>query len=169
MTNYSNDKTRRGQSYREWKVNFNPTSDECIARGRTHDLLLKVTGLVEETRLISPSHEPIFRAMTQGKDHPSKYWYGNIPIVMIEPYGSRGYHYSGLHYYKLPAIISPYGTCNGHKTQSLLFVRSLNHGVLKQIETRIHEALPHFPDRYHVSVEEREIAEAENQKMFWGN
>ena len=58
-------------TYKEWKVDYDPTSDECIARGRTHRLLLEVSGLVEHTLRNSDRHNAILSAITTGKDHPS--------------------------------------------------------------------------------------------------
>ena len=150
--------TSHNLTYKEWKVDYDPTSDECIARGRTHRLLLEVSGLVEHTRRNSDRHNAILSAIATGKDHPSNYMYGSIPIVMIEPYGAQVYEFPGLKLYKLPKILSPYGTCNGFETQSLLCVRQLNAGVLAEIEAKVSAALPNLPDRYHVTPEERKSA-----------
>ena len=46
----------KGLTYRQWKVDYDPLCDECIARGRTHDLLRSITGLIEETGRPSAQH-----------------------------------------------------------------------------------------------------------------
>ena len=35
----------KGLTYRQWKVDYDPLCDECIARGRTHDLCRSITCL----------------------------------------------------------------------------------------------------------------------------
>ena len=81
MKQFPTNITQRHQTYKQWKVDYDPTSDECIARGRTHRLLLKVTGLVEYTKRGSSCHDAILRTIKTGKDHPSKYMYTNIPAM----------------------------------------------------------------------------------------
>ena len=148
----------KGLTYRQWKVDYDPLCDECIARGRTHDLLRSVTELIEETRRPSIRHDAILKKMGGANDHASFYWYGKIPVVMVEPYGRQDFEFDGIEYLRLPDALAPYGTCNGHETQSLLCVHSVNKNVLDQIQEKISEALPSLPDRYSVSEEERDAA-----------
>ena len=37
----------KGLTYRQRYVDYDPLSDECIARGRTHDCLLSISNLIE--------------------------------------------------------------------------------------------------------------------------
>jgi len=157
-----------GPTYRQWKVDYDPLSDECIARGRTHDLFLAISGLVEEIRKPSERHYALFRKLTGAKDHPSSYWYGKIPILMVEPYGDREYEFDRVAHIRLPKRISPYGTCNGFKSQSLLCASTVHKNALVQIKEKIQEALPSLPDRYFVSEEERDLAKSLNPKDYQG-
>jgi hypothetical protein len=158
----------KGLTYRQWKVDYDPLCDECIARGRTHDLLLSITELIEETQRPSKQHIAILKKLGGAKDHASFYWYGNIPVVMVEPYGRQDFEFDGIEYLRLPDAIAPYGTCNGHATQSLLCVHSVNKNVLDQIQEKIAEALPSLPDRYSVSEEERDAARKRDTKAKGG-
>lgn len=147
-----------GQTYRECKVDYDALSDECISRGRTHDILIRISGLVEEIQLPSREHKAILKKLGGVDCHSSHYWYGNIPVVMVEPYGRQNYNFAGIRCLRLPAALSPYGTCNGHETQSLLCVHAANKVVIDQIQAKIAVALPGLPDRYSVSEEERNEA-----------
>jgi hypothetical protein len=158
----------KGLTYRQWKVDYDPLCDECIARGRTHDLLLSITELIEETQRPSKQHIAILKKLGGAKDHASFYWYGNIPVVMVEPYGRQDFEFDGIEYLRLPDALAPYGTCNGHETQSLLCVHSVNKNVLDQIQEKIAEALPSLPDRYSVSEEERDAARKRDTKAKGG-
>lgn len=157
-----------GQTYRQSYVDYDALSDECIARGRTHDNLTRISGLLEETRLPSKDHEAILKKLGGAKDHTSFYWYGRIPVVMVEPYGRQDHEFVGIEYYQLPGALCPYGTCNGHETQSLLCVHAVNRTVLDQIRAKIADALPSLPDRYSVSEEERATAKARIGKSEGG-
>ena len=158
----------KGLTYRQWKVDYDPLCDECIARGRTHDLFRSITGLIEETRRPSVQHDAILKKLGGAKDHASFYWYGNIPVVMVEPYGRQDFEFDGIEYLRLPDALAPYGTCNGHETQSLLCVHAVNRTVLDQIRAKIADALPSLPDRYSVSEEERANAKARFGKSEGG-
>ena len=158
----------QGLTYRQWKVDYDPLSDECIARGRTHDLLCSITGLIEETKRPSKQHIAILKKLGGAKDHASFYWYGKIPVVLVEPYGRQDFDFDGVEYLRLPDALAPYGTCNGHETQSLLCVHSANKNVLDQIQEKITEALPSLPDRYSVSEEERDAARKRGTKAKGG-
>ena len=148
----------KGLTYRQYKEGYDPISDECIAACRTHDILCNIIGIVEETRRPSRRHNAIFKKLGGAKDHPSYYWYGNIPMVMVEPYGRQDYEFDGIDYLRLPKIISPYGVFVGDRTQSLLCVNAVNKNVLIQIKEKIRVALPNLPDPYSVSEEERDLA-----------
>ena len=157
-----------GQTYRQRYVDYDPLCDECIARGRTHDLFRSITGLIEETRRPSVRHDAILKKLGGAKDHASFYWYGNIPVVMVEPYGRQDFEFDGIEYLRLPDALAPYGTCNGHASQSLLCVHAVNRTVLDQIRAKIADALPSLPDRYSVSEEERANAKARIGKSEGG-
>jgi hypothetical protein len=157
-----------GQTYRQSYVYYDPLSDECIARGRTFDNLIRISGLLEEIRLPSKEHKAILKKLRCAYDHASFYWYGKIPVVMIEPYGRQDYEFVGIEYLRLPGALSPYGTCNGHETQSLLCVHAANKIVLDQIQEKIAVALPSLPDRYFVSEEERRAVEKWHSKSKGG-
>ena len=126
-----------GQTYRQRYVDYDPLSDECIARGRTYDNLIRISGLLEEIRLPSKEHNAIAKKLRGANDHSSFYWYKGIPVVMVEPYGWQDYEFVGIEYLRLPIALSPYGTCNGHETQSLLCVHAANKIVLDQIQEKI--------------------------------
>ena len=126
-----------GQTYRQRYVDYDPLSDECIARGRTYDNLIRISGLLEEIRLPSKEHDAILKKLRGANDHASFYWYKGIPVVMVEPYGWQDYEFVGIEYLRLPIALSPYGTCNGHETQSLLCVHAANKIVLDQIQEKI--------------------------------
>lgn len=158
----------KGLTYRQWKVDYNPSSDECIARGRTFDNLIRISGLLEEIRLPSKAHKAILKKLGGAKDHASFYWYGKIPAVLVEPYGRQDFDFDGVEYLRLPDALAPYGTCNGHETQSLLCVHSVNKNVLAQIQGKIAEALSSLPDRYFVSDEERDLAKKLHPKAKGG-
>lgn len=158
----------KGLTYRQWKVDYDPLSDECIARGRTHDLLRSITELIEETRRPSKQHNAILKKLGGANDHASFYWYGKIPVVMVEPYVRQDFEFDGIEYLRLPDALAPYGTCNGHETQSLLCVHSVNKNVLAQIQGKIAEALSSLPDRYFVSDEERDLAKKLHPKAKGG-
>ena len=158
----------RGATYRQSYVDYDPLCDECIARGRTHDLFLSITGLIEETGRPSAQHNAILKKMGGVNGHASFYWYGKIPVVMVEPYGRQDFEFDGIEYLRLPEALAPYGTCNGHETQSLLCVHSVNKNVLDQIQEKISEALPSLPDRYSVSEEERDAAKKRDTKAKGG-
>lgn len=147
-----------GLTYRQIYVDFDPLCDECIARGRTHDLLRSITEVIEETRRPSSRHNAILKKIGGANDHASFYSYEKIPVVLIEPYGRQDFEFDGIEYLRLPDALAPYGTCNGHETQSLLCVHSVNKNVFAQIQEKIAEALPSLPDRYSVSEEERDAA-----------
>ena len=125
------------QTYRQRYVDYDPLSDECIARGRTYDNLIRISGLLEEIRLPSKEHNAIAKKLRGANDHSSFYWYKGIPVVMVEPYGWQDYEFVGIEYLRLPIALSPYGTCNGHETQSLLCVHAANKIVLDQIQEKI--------------------------------
>ena len=147
----------RGATYRQSYVDYDPLCDECIARGRTHDCLLSISNLIEETRIPSKQHRAILKKLGIANDHASFYWYGKIPVVMVEPYGRQDYEFDGIEYLRSPEALSSYGTCNGHETQSLLCVHAVNKIVLTQIKEKIRVASPSLPDRYFVSEEERNL------------
>ena len=126
-----------GQTYRQRYVDYDPLSDECIARGRTYDNLIRISGLLEEIRLPSKEHNAIAKKLRGANDHSSFYWYKGIPVVMVEPYGRQDYEFVGVECRKLPGALSSYGTCNGHETQSLLCVHAANKIVLDQIQEKI--------------------------------
>ena len=126
-----------GQTYRQRYVDYDPLSDECIARGRTYDNLIRISGLLEEIRLPSKEHNAIVKKLRGANDHSSFYWYKVIPVVMVEPYGLQDYEFAGIEFLRLPIALSPYGTCNGHETQSLLCVHAANKIVLDQIQEKI--------------------------------
>ena len=157
-----------GQTYRQRYVDCDPLSGDCIARGRTHDNFLGISGLLEETRRPSKEHKAILKKLGGVECHASFYWYGNIPVVTVEPYGRQVYEFDGIEYLELPGALSPYGTCNGHETQSLLCVHAANKIVLDQIQEKIRVALPSLPDRYFVSEEERNDAEKQYFKSKGG-
>ena len=157
-----------GQTYRQSYVYYDPLSDECIARGRTFDNLIRISGLLEEIRLPSKEHDAILKKLRGANDHASFYWYKGIPVVMVEPYGQQDHEFDGIEYLELPGALSPYGTCNGHETQSLLCVHAANKIVLDQIQEKIRVALPSLPDRYFVSEEERNDAEKQYFKSKGG-
>ena len=125
------------QTYRQRYVDYDPLSDECIARGRTYDNLIRISGLLEEIRLPSKEHNAIAKKLRGANDHSSFYWYKGIPVVMVEPYGWQDYEFVGIEYLRLPIALSPYGNCNGHETQSLLCVHAANKIVLDQIQEKI--------------------------------
>lgn len=157
-----------GQTYRQRYVDYDALSDECISRGRTHNNLISISGLLEEIRLPSKDHRAILKKLGGVNDHVSFYWYGKIPVVMVEPYGRRDHEFVGIEYLQLPGALSPYGTCNGHASQSLLCVHSVNRTVLDQIRAKIVDALPSLPDRYSVSEEERNEAKKRYLKSEGG-
>ena len=157
-----------GQTYRQRYVYYDPLSDECIARGRTFDNLIRITELIEEIRRPSKQHNAILKKLGGANDHASFHWYGNIPVVMVEPYGRQGFEFDGIEYFRLPEALAPYGTCNGHETQSLLCVHAANKIVCDQIQEKIAVALPSLPDRYFVSEEERNAAEKWHSKSKGG-
>tara|TARA_B110000977_G_scaffold114908_1_gene148558 strand:- start:22 stop:537 length:516 start_codon:yes stop_codon:yes gene_type:complete len=157
-----------GQTYRQRYVDHDPLSDGCISRGRRHDNFIGISGLIEEIRRPSKEHNAILKKLRGVTDHASFYWYGNIPVVMVEPYGRQVYEFDGIEHLELPGASSPYGTCNGHETQSLLCVHAANKIVLEQIEKKIAVALPSLPDRYFVSEEERNNAEKQHFKSKGG-
>jgi hypothetical protein len=157
-----------GQTYRQRYVDHDPLSDKCISRGRRHDNVLGISGLIEEIRIPSKEHKAILKKLGGVECHASFYWYGNIPVVMVEPYGRQVYEFDGIEHLELPGASSPYGTCNGHETQSLLCVHAANKIVLEQIEKKIAVALPSLPDRYFVSAEERNNAEKQHFKSKGG-
>ena len=72
-----------GQTYRQRYVDYDPLSDECIARGRTYDNLIRISGLLEEIRLPSKEHDAILKKLRGANDHASFYWYKGIPVVMV--------------------------------------------------------------------------------------
>ena len=125
------------QTYRQRYVDYDPLSDKCIARGRKYDNLIHISGLLEEIRLPSKEHDAILKKLRGANDHASFYWYKGIPVVMVEPYGWQDCEFAGIEYLKLPIALSPYGTCNGHETQSLLCVHAANKIVLDQIQEKI--------------------------------
>lgn len=147
----------KGLTYRQRYVDYDPLSDECIARGRTHDCLLSISNLIEETRIPSKQHRAILKKLGIANDHASFYWYGKIPVVIVEPYGRQDYKFDGIEFFRLPEALSSYGTCNGHETQSLLCVHAVNKSVLTQITEKIRMAESNLPDRYFVSKEERNL------------
>ena len=126
-----------GQTYRQRYVDYDPLSDKCIARGRKHDNLIRISGLLEEIRRPSKEHNAISKKSRPANDHVSFYCYKGIPVVMVEPYGRQDYEFVGIEYLRLPIALSPYGTCNGHETQSLLCVHAANKIVLDQIQEKI--------------------------------
>tara|TARA_R110002153_G_scaffold105258_1_gene243571 strand:- start:146 stop:664 length:519 start_codon:yes stop_codon:yes gene_type:complete len=158
----------KGLTYCQWKVDYDPLSDECIARGRTHDLLVSINGLIEETRRPSARHNAILKQLGGANAHASFYWYGKIPVVMVEPYGRQDFEFDEIEYFRLPEDLAPYGTCNGHETQSLLCVHAVNKIVLTQIQEKIRVALPSLPDRYSVSEEERDAEKKRHPRAKGG-
>ena len=158
----------KGLTYRQWKVDYDPLSDECIARGRTHDCLLSISSLIEETRRPSKQHLAMLKKLGIANDHASFYWYGKIPVVMVEPYGRQDYEFDGIEYLRSPEALSSYGTCNGHETQSLLCVHAANKIVLTQIKEKIWMALPSLPHRYFVSEEELNFEKQRYRKAKGG-
>ncbi|MDB0001101.1 hypothetical protein OAB28_01855 [Amylibacter sp.] len=158
----------KGLTYRQRYVDYDPLSDECIAQGRTHDYLLSISNLIEETRIPSKQHRAILKKLGVANDHASFYWYGKIPVVMVEPYGRQDYEFIGIEYFRLPKALSPYGTCNDHETQSLLCVHAVNKSVLTQIVEKIRVALPSLPDRYFVSEEELNLVKQRYRRAKGG-
>lgn len=157
-----------GQTYRQRYVDHDPLSDECISCGRRHDNLIGISGLIEEIRIPSKEHKAILKKLGGVNYHASFYWYGKIPVVMVEPYGRQVYEFDGIEHLELPGALSPSGTCNGHETQSLLCVHAANKIVLDQIQAKIEVALPGLRDRYFVSEEERNDAEKWHSKLKGG-
>ena len=152
----------RRKTYKEWKVDYDPLSDECIARDRTFKLLLAVSELKEYSGWDLSKHEPIKELIKSGFDHVTFFSYGVIPVVMIEPYGTTEYEFSGLELLKLHKEISPYGVCNGYETQSILCVKQINRKVLLEIRDKIEASLVHLPERNVVTQDERDAAKLAN-------
>jgi len=138
-----------GNSYKFRKIDYDPLSDECIARYRRLKLFENTSGLVEEARIPSFRHCEIFEKITYGYDHGSSWWLVldnfRIPFYMIEPYAKYEFNIDGLKYHEVPNNIAPYGGVNRFvkeirkepDTTSYLFVKTAHYRHLLDVMARL--------------------------------
>ena len=138
-----------GNSYKFSRIDYDPLSDECIARYRRLKLFENTSGLVEETRIPSFRHCEIFEKITYGYDHSSSWWLLldniKIPFFMIEPYGEYRFDIDGLKYHEVPNNIAPYGGVSIARegkirvpdTTAYLFVKTAHYRHLLDVMARL--------------------------------
>jgi len=160
-------------SYKASRIDYNPLSDESIARYRRLKLFESASRLVEETRIPSFDHCEIFEKITHGYDHESSWWlvFDNfrVPFYMMEPYGQYEFEIDGLEYHEVPKNIAPYGGVNrfikGDRkepdTTSYLFVKTAHYRHLLDVMARLEAKAKSEP--YFNSVTEKDRREAKRR------
>jgi len=168
-TEFCEDRT----SYKASRIDYNPLSDESIARYRRLKLFESASRLVEETRIPSFDHCEIFEKITHGYDHESSWWlvFDNfrVPFYMMEPYGQYEFEIDGLEYHEVPKNIAPYGGVNrfikGDRkepdTTSYLFVKTAHYRHLLDVMARLEAKAKSEP--YFNSVTEKDRREAKRR------
>jgi len=168
-TEFCEDRT----SYKARRIDYNPLSDESIARYRRLKLFESASRLVEETRIPSFRHCEIFEKITHGYDHESSWWLVldnfRVPFYMMEPYGQYEFEIDGLEYHEVPKNIAPYGGVNrfikGDRkepdTTSYLFVKTAHHRHLLDVMARLEAKAKSEP--YFNSVTEKDRREAKRR------
>ena len=168
-TEFCEDRT----SYKASRIDYNPLSDESIARYRRLKLFESASRLVEETRIPSFRHCEIFEKITHGYDHESSWWlvFDNfrVPFYMMEPYGQYEFEIDGLEYHEVPKNIAPYGGVNrfikGDRkepdTTSYLFVKTAHYRHLLDVMARLEAKAKSEP--YFNSVTEKDRREAKRR------
>ena len=96
------------ETYKEWKVDYSPLSDECIARDRTFKLLLALSEL--KNILVDFQNTNLFELMVRLRPYYIFQLWCNSGCH-IEPYARHSMN-SCLEL-KLHKAISPYGARNG--------------------------------------------------------
>ena len=160
-------------SYKASRIDYDPLSDECIARYRRLKLFENTSGLVEETRIPSFRHCEIFEKISLGFDHPSSWWLAlnkfRIPFFMIEPYGEYEFQIDGLKYCEVPKNIAPYGAINRlierekrePDTTAYLFVKTAHYRHLVDVINRLEATAKSAP--YFKSVTAKDRREAKRR------
>ena len=160
-------------SYKAARIDYDPLSDECIARYRRLKLFENTSDLVEETRIPSFRHCEIFEKIINGYDHPSSWWLLldniKIPFFMIEPYGEYEFDIEGLKYHQVPKNIAPYGGINrfikGNRmepdTTAYLFVKTAHYRHLVYVIGRLEAVSKSEP--YFNSVTEKDRRKAKKR------
>ena len=168
-TEFCEDRT----SYKARRIDYNPLSDESIARYRRLKLFESASRLVEETRIPSFRHCEIFEKITHGYDHESSWWLVldnfRVPFYMMEPYGQYEFEIDGLEYHEVPKNIAPYGGVNrfikGDRkepdTTSYLFVKTAHYRHLLDVMARLEAKAKSEP--YFNSVTEKDRREAKRR------
>ena len=168
-TEFCEDRT----SYKASRIDYNPLSDESIARYRRLKLFESASRLVEETRIPSFDHCEIFEKITHGYDHESSWWLVfdtfRVPFYMMEPYGQYEFEIDGLEYHEVPKNIAPYGGVNrfikGDRkepdTTSYLFVKTAHYRHLLDVMARLEAKAKSEP--YFNSVTEKDRREAKRR------
>lgn len=168
-TEFCEDRT----SYKASRIDYNPLSDESIARYRRLKLFESASRLVEETRIPSFRHCEIFEKITHGYDHESSWWLVldnfRVPFYMMEPYGQYEFEIDGLEYHEVPKNIAPYGGVNrfikGDRkepdTTSYLFVKTAHYRHLLDVMARLEAKAKSEP--YFNSVTEKDRREAKRR------
>ena len=168
-TEFCEDRT----SYKASRIDYDPLSDECIARFRRLRIFEKASGLVQETRIPSFRHCEIFEKITHGYDHESSWWLVldnfRIPFYMMEPYGQYEFEIDGLKYHEVPKNIAPYGAINrfikGDRrepdTTSYLFVKTAHYRHLVDVIKRLEATAKSAP--YFKSVTAKDRREAKRR------
>jgi len=162
-TDTENNFKDRYLSYLECYVYHAPLKDETIARFRRFNAFVQATGFDEYLVDAPSNHDEISDLVTQ-RDHTSRWFLGNVPFFMTEPYNPEIKNINGLVYFVVPQNIAPYcGDFCTHKncdarTKSILYTKAVYLRHLKEVKKRLISAASNMPNWNSVTKTEREEA-----------
>ena len=154
---------KRYLNYLDCYVRHAPLKDESIARFRRFKAFIQATNFKEYLEDAPSKHDEI-SALVSEKDHATRWFLGNVPFFMTEPYSPQIENIHGLVHFVVPQNIAPY--CGGFCTQqncdadtrSILYTKAVYSRQLKEVEKLLITAALNMPNWNSVTDKEREDA-----------